>query len=403
MITARRTILLAITVTYVMCLVCLLSACSGTQRILSFIVDDTVYATMNVADKDNISIPQDPVKTDYAFDGWFWDKGTWERPFTLNSLNDEPLTSNMSVYAKFTKIHEHTFSGEWSNNETKHWHSANCEHDLIKDEGHHSFNSQYICTVCGYSQLIYELNNEGTEYSLIGHNSCRSNIIIPSSYKGLPVTSIGEKAFYNCWSLVSVTIPNSINIIGDYAFHYCKDLINVNIPNSVTSIGVEAFYDCDQLAEITIGNGVKAIYNYAFYSCEKITSITIPNSVEHISSSAFSHCDGLKSIEIPDSVSYIGISAFEHCDELTSVTIGGGVTYLGDDAFQSCNKLENVTISEGISVMNCTAFRYCSNLTSINYLGTIEQWNAIEFHDFWYFNGIYVESVICSNGTIALK
>lgn len=403
MITSRRTILSVIIVIFVAFFVCLLSACTGTQFTLSFIVDDTVYATMSVGNKDNINIPQDPVKTDYTFDGWFWDEGSWERPFTLNSLNDEPLTSKMSVYAKFTKIHEHTFLDEWSNNSTKHWHSANCEHDLIKDEGYHSFNSQYICTVCGYSQLIYKLNNEGTEYSLIGHDACLSNIIIPSSYKGLPVTSIGEKAFYNCWTLRSVVIPNSILFIGDYAFHYCKELKNVNISNSVISIGIKAFYDCNQLTDITIGNGVKAIYDYAFYSCVKITSITIPNSVEHISSSAFGHCDGLKSIVIPDSVSYIGISAFEHCDELICVTIGSGVTYLGDDAFQSCNKLENVTIKEGISAMSCTAFRYCSNLTSINYLGTIEQWNDIEFHDFWYFNGIYVELVICSDGTLALK
>ena len=33
------------------------------------------------------------------------------------------------------------------------------------------------------------------------------------------VTSIGGGAFYNCWSLTSVTIPNSVTSIGDCAFY----------------------------------------------------------------------------------------------------------------------------------------------------------------------------------------
>ena len=403
MLRAKKIILLVINVMFTAILICLLSSCNDTKFTLNFIVDDAVYATTSVANENKINIPQDPVKEGYTFDGWFWDNDAWERPFTLNSLHNEPLSSNMFVYAKFTKIHEHNFSDEWSSNTTKHWHSANCGHDLIEDEGYHNFNNQYICSVCGYSKLIYELNNEGTEYSIIGCNDCPSDIIIPTSYNGLPVTSIGKSAFYNWWNLKSVTIPSGIISIGDYAFHYCKELTSVSISDTVVSIGIQAFFDCDKLSNITIGDGVKIIYDYAFYSCEKITNIIIPDSVEHISSSAFSNCDGLTSIEIPDSVSYIGMSAFEHCDELTSLTIGSGISYFGDNAFEGCKNLTHVTISEGVSSIYCTAFLYCDNLISLNYLGTIEQWNAIKFYNFWYFDGINIESVICSDGTISLK
>ena len=55
------------------------------------------------------------------------------------------------------------------------------------------------------------------------------------------VTSIGYRAFYDCTSLTSVTIPNSVTIIEQSAFSDCSGLSSVIIPNSVTSIGWYAF------------------------------------------------------------------------------------------------------------------------------------------------------------------
>ncbi len=71
---------------------------------------------------------------------------------------------------------------------------------------------------------------------------------IPSSisYKGSahPVTAIGERAFYDCESLASVVIPDSVLSIGDEAFYRCELLTSIAIPDSVTSIGTCAFYRC---------------------------------------------------------------------------------------------------------------------------------------------------------------
>jgi hypothetical protein len=85
------------------------------------------------------------------------------------------------------------------------------------------------------------------------------------------VTSIGNRAFYNCSSLTSITIPNSVTSIGDYAFAYCS-LTSVTIPNSVTSIGNNAFAYCS-LTSVTIPNSVTSIGDYAFRSCSSLTSI----------------------------------------------------------------------------------------------------------------------------------
>ena len=65
-----------------------------------------------------------------------------------------------------------------------------------------------------------------------------------------PVTTIGYNAFYNCFALTSITIPNSVTSIGKSAFVNCSFLTSVTIPNGVTSIGNQAFYSCPRLAEV---------------------------------------------------------------------------------------------------------------------------------------------------------
>lgn len=59
-----------------------------------------------------------------------------------------------------------------------------------------------------------------------------------------PIITIGEKAFYDCLTLTSVTIPTGITSIGEYAFCGCNNLTSVIIPDGVTSIGYGAFSGC---------------------------------------------------------------------------------------------------------------------------------------------------------------
>ena len=71
----------------------------------------------------------------------------------------------------------------------------------------------------GNIELEYELSDDGTAYTVVVIRGTEdTNIVIPATYKGLPVTSIGGSAFVRCSSLTSVTIPNSVTSIGEYAF-----------------------------------------------------------------------------------------------------------------------------------------------------------------------------------------
>ena len=144
-----------------------------------------------------------------------------------------------------------------------------------------------------------------------GCNSLAS-VTIPNS-----VTSIGNSVFAECTSfpvidniryadtylieavdktLSTYTIKDGTKWIGERAFFECINLTSVTIPNSITSIGSQAFCSCYGLTFVTIGNSVTSIGGYAFYMCSGLTSLTIPNSVTSIGENAFFGCRGLTSI-----------------------------------------------------------------------------------------------------------
>ena len=63
------------------------------------------------------------------------------------------------------------------------------------------------------------------------------DVVIPETYRGLPVTEIGAHAFEEEQYISSITIGDNITAIGDNAFLSCYSLTSVVIGDSVTSIG----------------------------------------------------------------------------------------------------------------------------------------------------------------------
>jgi hypothetical protein len=154
------------------------------------------------------------------------------------------------------------------------------------------------------------------ELTMRGCNSLKSVAVLPAS-----VTQIGERAFFRCTSLASITLPASVTQIGGHAFYGCTSLASITLPESVTQIGAEAFKGCTSLASITLPASVTQIGGYAFYGCTSLASITLPASVTRIGEGAFTHCVSLASITLPESVTQIGFCAFEGCTSLLSITI----------------------------------------------------------------------------------
>ena len=232
------------------------------------------------------------------------------------------------------------------------------------------------------------------EVTMIGNYAFYECYSLTSVTIGNSVTTIGEDAFLDCGSLTSVIIPDSVTTIGDYAFRGCSSLTSVTIGNSVTTIGYAAFFGCDSLTSVTIPDSVTSIGSFAFSGCSSLTSVTIPDSATTIGGGAFSNCNslqefngkfasddgrcliidgtlnafapaGLTEYTIPDSVTMIGYCAFDGCTSLTSVTIPNSVTTIGDGAFTACSSLTSVNIPDSVTTIEWGAFSWCESLTSV--------------------------------------
>ena len=170
----------------------------------------------------------------------------------------------------------------------------------------------------------------------------KNNIIIPSS-----VTSIGDFAFGNCYSLQKLVIPSSVASIGDSAFRYCKSLRELDIPSSVTSIGDSVFGGCLSLCELVIPSSVTSIGDSAFEDCHSLRELVIPSSVTSIGDFAFEDCSSLRKLVIPSSVTSIGDFAFSDCNSLRELVIPSSVTSIGERAFDDSSSLTAIIVPKG--------------------------------------------------------
>lgn len=238
------------------------------------------------------------------------------------------------------------------------------------------------------------------------------NITIPNS-----VLHIGQKAFYQCDTIVKVTIPKSVHSIQTDAFRNCKNLKSVKIAKGVSYISSGVFFNCENLDEISIPKSVDTIGAFAFghtswlekkqknsknamvvvnnilidgekcsgkisvpksvriiganafYGNENITEVAIPSSVKSIEGLSFYDCNNLSKIQMSKGLERIDWFAFENCENLKSVKIPSSVTFIGGYAFYGCKSIKSITLPKNVSNVARGAFGACDSLSKITILG----------------------------------
>lgn len=308
---------------------------------------------------------------------------------------------------------------------------ASCVIDL--DE---SLSSESLSSTSRYSSLksteeakgniAFVLNEDGQSYSVTAdysnNHSITGEVIVPSTYNGLPVTRVKEKgfqlshmssirlpdtiveigkcAFMDCYGLREVSFGNGLTIIGDYAFAYSQGIEKISIPDSTLTIGDYAFLECRTTKFLSIGRNLKHIGDSAFRGCTGLSNaLLLPEGLTHIGDYAF-HSTSISMAYIPKSVTYIGAGAFIKNDLFeyigvdpenenyssidgvlydknqnevlcfptakNPVAIRDTITYIGDDAYSNCKYFgENLVIPESVIRIGSTAFFGIDNLKTV--------------------------------------
>ena len=108
--------------------------------------------------------------------------------------------------------------------------------------------------------------------------------------------------------------------------------------------------------------------------------------------------DGTEATLPPSVVTITQAMVNPYRENLTKVFLSN-IKVIGVSSFHDCESLVSVTIPASVNVIGEGAFNRCTSLRYIHYLGTIEQWNAInkEYEPFYL---VPTSSVFCSDGVV---
>ena len=159
------------------------------------------------------------------------------------------------------------------------------------------------------------------------------------------------------------TVPNGVKSISASAFAGTT-LISVTMPSSVNKMGAGVFSNCKYLQLCDLSSSLKTIPTRTFKGCSNLRNINLPTGLATIDQEAFRE-SGLQSVVLPASVTSIGQGAFQECKSLSNVEFGSGLNTIGKEAFRDCQALTQVVIPSAATIEK-EAFRGCKSLAVIS-------------------------------------
>ncbi len=137
----------------------------------------------------------------------------------------------------------------------------------------------------------------------------------------------------------------------------------VVINDGVTSIGERAFYNCTNLTEASAGKDVLSIGKRAFYNCSSLTTVSLGDKITSMGDSVFENCESLTGIIIPDSIEELGEDLFEGCadDFVATVTYNSFAhKYLKDLDYYAYEVYCVINITSGEDIIDSKRLLYQS-------------------------------------------
>lgn len=247
----------------------------------------------------------------------------------------------------------------------------------------------FLVTVC-CQMSAFALTDGDWEFQLLnnkakitGYIGTDTNVVIPSTIYGVPVTEVELNNFRNVESLEypgtvkeikdngvgknlkKITLHEGTEIIGYDAFQGTS-ISSINLPSTLKEIGGYAFSKCTSLSQINLHNGIKKIGSCAFASTglTQLELTSLPEDCVY-ESSIFSGCKSLKTAKLNKGMTKIPSGFFSGCVALTDVEISAGVNTIGASAFYECKALEKIVLPTSLKKIEHNAFSECESLKEV--------------------------------------
>lgn len=244
----------------------------------------------------------------------------------------------------------------------------------------------YFVKAFKFTLLSDQTYSVSREYSAI---KLLTSVTVPYEYSGSPVSFIDAYAFYQCYYLRSINIPDTIQGVDtSTAFIQCNRLEEINVyevtderyktviryyhsydgallwDNDKTGSTEIAYFPQAKTGEYYIPEGVDQI-TYKVFAGAKITKVSIPSSVTMIYEGAFYECASLKEVVFEEGENQaplqIDSGAFSYCTALVTISFPKRTAALAIDEdtnemtiFKGCTSLSAVHMAAGNA-------RYASN------------------------------------------
>ena len=251
------------------------------------------------------------------------------------------------------------------------------------------------------SLLELKLINANSEYEVVGAGLAGAEIVIGNTYRGLPITSIGEGAFSNNDTVTRVVLGENVREIGENAFKNCSELENVQFSAGLESIGANAFQGCTALLSADIPDSVTEIGAYAFAYCSSLKSLELSDNLQSLENSVFADCRDLESVIVPGGVRTVGELAFSGNESMRTLTLCEGIESIGEGAFYGCESLNEVSVPSSVKTIGDMAFMESTNLTEVTLAEGVEEIGAQSFYGCEKLTDVSLPSSLTSIGSYA--
>lgn len=149
----------------------------------------------------------------------------------------------------------------------------------------------------------------GKGIRITGYNGFDTKrVVIPQKIDGLPVTSIGEKAFINA-TFSEIIIPKTLKAILTEAFKGCKNLQHISLPEGLLYLGDSCFNDCG-IEDLKCPKSIKTIPSFCFSDCKLLHRFYDGRNIKTLECGAFKNCESLTHFQFSETLEEINNDCF---------------------------------------------------------------------------------------------